>query len=402
MVTVGPAPVLGGPAGPTYLRPGHGQADGRAHQRLPRLRGAASSPWSRVRSSSWPHAIAGGQIAGGPLGLAHRPSHLAPDRWGLRRLRRSGDEHRRHGRPPPGRRRQSPVHRLPQGGDGSLAKRQPDGRRRRHGHPADRCERAGRCKFPQESIPATELPLRTHEILEDALRDELSGEDDYGSGTDMASVEADVDGTRELLSLLAPLLRPRAPDLMSTVTAQLDTLDAALSATQVDGQWVAVDRGAAGPAGAGRRGHRCRSRDVGPHPLAPARGGVDDVTIDRRKFLVGSGLGAVGALTASLRCQRRRCRRPRRRPPAPTPPSVRSPSTVGIRPGSSPRRHRRPPSWLSTSSPRTAAPWPSCCAPSPAGPATSRPGASPRPSGSRVHRRTAAPSDPTSPPTPSR
>jgi high-affinity iron transporter len=97
-------------------------------------------------------------------------------------------------------------------------------------------------KFPQESIPATELPLRTHEILEDALRDELSGEDDYGSGTDMASVEADVDGTRELLSLLAPLLRPRAPDLMSTVTTQLDTLDAALSAARVNGQWVAVDQ----------------------------------------------------------------------------------------------------------------------------------------------------------------
>jgi high-affinity iron transporter len=96
-------------------------------------------------------------------------------------------------------------------------------------------------KFPTEFIPATELPLRTHEILEDALRDELSGEDDYGSGTDVASVEADVDGTRELLSLLAPLLRPRAPDLMSTITTQLDTLDTALSAARVDGQWVAVD-----------------------------------------------------------------------------------------------------------------------------------------------------------------
>jgi high-affinity iron transporter len=96
-------------------------------------------------------------------------------------------------------------------------------------------------KFPKERIPATELPLRTHEILEDALRDELSGEDDYGSGTDMASVEADVDGTRELLSLLAPLLRPRAPDLMSTVNTQLDALDAALSAARVDGRWVPVD-----------------------------------------------------------------------------------------------------------------------------------------------------------------
>jgi high-affinity iron transporter len=95
-------------------------------------------------------------------------------------------------------------------------------------------------QFPGESIPATELPLRTHEILEDALRDELSGDDDYGSGTDMASVEADVDGTRELLSLLAPLLATRAPDLEATVTTELNTLDTALAAAQVDGQWVAV------------------------------------------------------------------------------------------------------------------------------------------------------------------
>jgi high-affinity iron transporter len=95
-------------------------------------------------------------------------------------------------------------------------------------------------KFPGQSIPATELPLRTHEILEDALRDELSGSDDYGSGTDMAAVEADVDGTRELLSLEASLLKPRAPDLVATVTAQLNRLDVALMATQVNRQWVAV------------------------------------------------------------------------------------------------------------------------------------------------------------------
>jgi len=95
-------------------------------------------------------------------------------------------------------------------------------------------------QFPRESIPATELPLRAHEILEDALRDELSADDDYGSGTDMASVEADVDGTREILSLLAPLLSARAPEFMATVTTQLDTLDAALAATRSGGQWVAV------------------------------------------------------------------------------------------------------------------------------------------------------------------
>jgi high-affinity iron transporter len=103
---------------------------------------------------------------------------------------------------------------------------------------ADVAQLAG--QFPQEPIPATELQLRAHEILEDALRDELSGDDDYGSGTDMASVEADVDGTRELLSLLAPVLTPRAPDLEAVAGAELVQLDAALTATQANGQWVAV------------------------------------------------------------------------------------------------------------------------------------------------------------------
>ena len=56
----------------------------------------------------------------------------------------------------------------------------------------------------------------------------------------MASVEADVDGTRELLTILAPFLATRAPDLTSTATAQLDRLDAALGDTQANGQWVAA------------------------------------------------------------------------------------------------------------------------------------------------------------------
>jgi high-affinity iron transporter len=95
-------------------------------------------------------------------------------------------------------------------------------------------------RFARDSIPPAELPLRTHEILEDSQRDELSGDDDYGSGTDMASVAADVSGTEVQLHLLAPLLHERAPDLVSRALVQLHRLQAALSATQVAGHWVAV------------------------------------------------------------------------------------------------------------------------------------------------------------------
>jgi high-affinity iron transporter len=95
-------------------------------------------------------------------------------------------------------------------------------------------------RFSADSIPPAELLLRTHEILEDSQRDELSGADDYGSGTDMASVEADVTGTEVLLHLLAPLLKSRAPDLVSRAMVQLQRLDAALAATEQNGHWVAV------------------------------------------------------------------------------------------------------------------------------------------------------------------
>ena len=82
--------------------------------------------------------------------------------------------------------------------------------------------------------------LRSHEVLEDALRDSLTGDDDYGSGTDLASVTADVAATREVLHLLAPLIAPRAPYLLGTAAAQLRALDAATSAGHVDGRWIAV------------------------------------------------------------------------------------------------------------------------------------------------------------------
>ena len=40
--------------------------------------------------------------------------------------------------------------------------------------------------------------LRPHEVLEDALRDSLTADDDYGSGTDLASITADVAAVRTL------------------------------------------------------------------------------------------------------------------------------------------------------------------------------------------------------------
>ncbi|HUA07295.1 MAG TPA: EfeM/EfeO family lipoprotein, partial [Solirubrobacteraceae bacterium] len=101
------------------------------------------------------------------------------------------------------------------------------------------------------AIPiGTELPatspglaswlLRPHEVLEDALRDTLTGDDDYGSGTGLGSVTADVSAVREMLGLLAPVLNPLAPNLVARANGQLSAVIAAIDQAEPDGTSVAV------------------------------------------------------------------------------------------------------------------------------------------------------------------
>jgi iron uptake system EfeUOB component EfeO/EfeM len=82
--------------------------------------------------------------------------------------------------------------------------------------------------------------LRPHEVLEDALRDSLTAEDDYGSGTDLASLTADVAAVRVMLGELRPGLDLFSPHLLSTANSELDALSGAIDATRVGGAWVSV------------------------------------------------------------------------------------------------------------------------------------------------------------------
>jgi high-affinity iron transporter len=85
----------------------------------------------------------------------------------------------------------------------------------------------------------TNLPLRAHEILEDALRDHLSGLDDQGGGAAYAETYADLQATRAVLGELSPLISVRAPDLLPAARAQLDALRQALLSTRSGGHWQA-------------------------------------------------------------------------------------------------------------------------------------------------------------------
>ncbi|AKJ08868.1 iron transporter [Streptomyces incarnatus] len=67
--------------------------------------------------------------------------------------------------------------------------------------------------WSQNRMDPAQLGLRAHEILENTVQFELTGRTDYGSGSNLATARANLDGTREVLDRLRPLLTTRYADL---------------------------------------------------------------------------------------------------------------------------------------------------------------------------------------------
>ena len=67
--------------------------------------------------------------------------------------------------------------------------------------------------LPNDQVDPNDLGLRAHEIMENALQFELTGENDQGSGTSLNTALANLDGTAKVLAILNPVLEPRDPDL---------------------------------------------------------------------------------------------------------------------------------------------------------------------------------------------
>ena len=95
--------------------------------------------------------------------------------------------------------------------------------------------------FPAMEIDFLDIGLRTHEILENALQFQLSGHEDYGSGTTLATTAANITGTEELLTILHPLLVPRYPGLPG-VYLWLGRLQSLLNAQHHGPAWTAVSQ----------------------------------------------------------------------------------------------------------------------------------------------------------------
>lgn len=95
-------------------------------------------------------------------------------------------------------------------------------------------------KFPSMLMPLNDLALRTHEILENTLQFELTGETDEGSNTNLATAWANAQGTELSLKAIAPLLRQNAPGLLARIQPALTAVTAELKSYEHDGRWTAL------------------------------------------------------------------------------------------------------------------------------------------------------------------
>lgn len=94
--------------------------------------------------------------------------------------------------------------------------------------------------FPDAQVDQADLALRAHEIMENALQFELTARTDYGSGTNLATTLANLDGTRAVLDVLRPLLVSRFPGLSGVDTWLSRTQAAVEAARRPDGSWTPV------------------------------------------------------------------------------------------------------------------------------------------------------------------
>jgi iron uptake system component EfeO len=87
------------------------------------------------------------------------------------------------------------------------------------------------------ALTVSDLALRTHEILENATRFQLSGQDNFGGGTTMATMAAAIDATTAQLKILHPLLVGRLQDLPALYSS-LDRLRSLVDAAKTSHGWT--------------------------------------------------------------------------------------------------------------------------------------------------------------------
>lgn len=91
--------------------------------------------------------------------------------------------------------------------------------------------------FVEERLQTIDIGLRSHEILENALQFTLTGDDDAGSHTSLATLQANLTGTVEAMRPIRSLLASRDPDLAATDRA-LAASRRLVASYQRHGRWT--------------------------------------------------------------------------------------------------------------------------------------------------------------------
>ncbi|MEV7890264.1 EfeM/EfeO family lipoprotein [Streptomyces sp. NPDC088357] len=91
--------------------------------------------------------------------------------------------------------------------------------------------------WPDQRMDPADVGLRAHEILESTVQFELTGRTDYGSGSNLATARANLDGTRALLGCLRPLLTIRDTGL-AELDSWTDRAQNTLASFDHDGHWT--------------------------------------------------------------------------------------------------------------------------------------------------------------------
>jgi iron uptake system component EfeO len=91
--------------------------------------------------------------------------------------------------------------------------------------------------FDKERTDPNDLPLRSHEILENTLQFELSGTEDQGAHAELAVMSANLDGTRMVLDAIGPEIQPRYP-AWPTVQSELAGLKKLVDSYHKGGRWA--------------------------------------------------------------------------------------------------------------------------------------------------------------------
>ncbi|WP_405906199.1 EfeM/EfeO family lipoprotein [Streptomyces sp. NBC_00828] len=95
--------------------------------------------------------------------------------------------------------------------------------------------------WPTQRMDPADTGLRAHEILENTVQFELTGRTDYGSGTNLATARANLDGTRALLGYLRPLLKTRDTGL-GALDSWMDRAQHTLDGLDHSGKWTPLAR----------------------------------------------------------------------------------------------------------------------------------------------------------------